>query len=568
MAAGVLSMAASLLCLLSVVTAQEAQQTQERQQDRDQQSQRESATSTHSGVVVSVSAEDRKLTMTAKGAEGKEHSHTVAENARITIDGKAAELSDLRKGDTIRVTTPEGNTEEAVAIQATREQQDQDAAPQGNQRRQPPGAPQPPAARDSQPRGDQPPAPSAREAQDRPGQPPATQPREGQPREGQAAGGERRDTQSARRRLGVMIAPSPTSGVLVMDVQPQGPAARAGIRPGDYLMEINGEKITTTDQFQNLLRDAGEEELQILLWRNGEQQRLNVSLGEMPPGQGDQQASRQGEQESEAWLGVRLVEDQGRPLGQQPGQQFPGQQQPGQQQPGQLQPGQQQPGQQQPGQPGQQPGQPQAGQQQPQQQAGALVRSVYPSGPAARAGIRSGDVITRIGEEEIRTAQDVIEAIQAQEPNQQVEIHVRRGDREVPMQVTLGERSEFLGPRFEAFRPGEFGGQQGYGQQGTGQQDFGEGEEFPEHAMMLEFQRRQAEQNMRIEKLVRELSQEVQALRRELQQQAGGAPAGDAPRTQPPAPGQQAPGQEGAPGAAQQVPGQQRPQPPQSPPQQ
>lgn len=61
-----------------------------------------SAPGTHDGYVVK--AGDGQLTMTlAKGAR-EEHSHMVATDAKITVDGKESKLEDLKKGDHIRVT--------------------------------------------------------------------------------------------------------------------------------------------------------------------------------------------------------------------------------------------------------------------------------------------------------------------------------------------------------------------------------------------------------------------------------------------------------------------------------
>src|SRR5262245_23134885 len=53
---------------------------------------------THEGTVVK--AGDGKLTMADK--DKKEHTHTVAVDAKITIDGKDAKLADLKAGDTIK----------------------------------------------------------------------------------------------------------------------------------------------------------------------------------------------------------------------------------------------------------------------------------------------------------------------------------------------------------------------------------------------------------------------------------------------------------------------------------
>jgi hypothetical protein len=57
-------------------------------------------TKVHEGTVVS--AAEGKLVMTGK--DEKEHTHTIPEGTKITIGGKSAKLSDLKKGDKITVT--------------------------------------------------------------------------------------------------------------------------------------------------------------------------------------------------------------------------------------------------------------------------------------------------------------------------------------------------------------------------------------------------------------------------------------------------------------------------------
>ncbi len=65
---------------------------------------------THTGVVVSVA--DGKLTMTDK--EGKEHTHAVAKDAKITCDEKECKLEDLKKGQTATVTVEKQGDETVV----------------------------------------------------------------------------------------------------------------------------------------------------------------------------------------------------------------------------------------------------------------------------------------------------------------------------------------------------------------------------------------------------------------------------------------------------------------------
>jgi hypothetical protein len=160
--------------------------------------------------------------------------------------------------------------------------------------------------------------------------------------------------------------------------------------------------------------------------------------------------------------------------------------------------------------------------QQDDQQRGVRVMQIYPSGPAARAGLRSGDIIARVEDQQVSRAEDLVDAIERQEPGEQVELTVIRGEdqdqQEEPLDVTLGDRSAFFGDQFPQ--------QGGQGQFGGGQ--FNDFDEFsvPEHAMMLEQHRHLASQHQRIERLLLELREEVQSLRQEVQALSGQRPGG------------------------------------------
>jgi S1-C subfamily serine protease len=57
---------------------------------------------------------------------------------------------------------------------------------------------------------------------------------------------------------------------------------------------------------------------------------------------------------------------------------------------------------------------------------GALAASVTPGGPAGRAGIAAGDIITRVAGLEIKTASDLLAAVSAQRIGDTVEVQVSR----------------------------------------------------------------------------------------------------------------------------------------------
>lgn len=83
---------------------------------------------THEGKVVSTQEakdnSDGKLVMTDKDTN-KEHSHTISSQVRVTRDSKSVKLSDLHKGDSIRVTTnDDGKVTEVAAIDKSSDRSD------------------------------------------------------------------------------------------------------------------------------------------------------------------------------------------------------------------------------------------------------------------------------------------------------------------------------------------------------------------------------------------------------------------------------------------------------------
>jgi putative serine protease PepD len=76
----------------------------------------------------------------------------------------------------------------------------------------------------------------------------------------------------------------------------------------------------------------------------------------------------------------------------------------------------------------------------PSRLSGAEVQSVIPNGPADRAGLRSGDVVTRVDGQAVREPSDVAGAIADNKPGEEVEIQVERDGSVVTLRATLGTR--------------------------------------------------------------------------------------------------------------------------------
>ena len=74
--------------------------------------------------------------------------------------------------------------------------------------------------------------------------------------------------------------------------------------------------------------------------------------------------------------------------------------------------------------------------------SGAYVASVVEDGPAAKAGIQEGDVITKLGDDEITSADGLIIALRSHEVGEKVEITLMRGKDEKKVTVELGSDEE------------------------------------------------------------------------------------------------------------------------------
>lgn len=77
----------------------------------------------------------------------------------------------------------------------------------------------------------------------------------------------------------------------------------------------------------------------------------------------------------------------------------------------------------------------------PSGNAGALITSVEPGTAADDAGIKSGDLITKIDDVQIETMKDLAAQIRAIPPGTEVTLTVIRDDKEMTITATLGDRS-------------------------------------------------------------------------------------------------------------------------------
>jgi putative serine protease PepD len=68
---------------------------------------------------------------------------------------------------------------------------------------------------------------------------------------------------------------------------------------------------------------------------------------------------------------------------------------------------------------------------------GARLRSVEPSGPAAAAGLKAGDVITKLDSHVLEDGTDLIALVRKYAPGSVVPVEYRRGSKTQTASVTL-----------------------------------------------------------------------------------------------------------------------------------
>lgn len=415
---------------------------------------------------------------------GEQRFFVVSPEAQVVINGQPARLTDLRPGDQIAVRLGPNQTAIQVAVrrgnQAAQQQPGQPGAEQPAQ----PRAEQPAQRPEQQPR-QQPDQRPGQQSDQRPDQRPGQQPQRQPGQQPQDSAAQQQPRLEEGVRLGVLLAPAP-SGTLIQDVRPGSPADHARLQPGDYLLSIGDTKIDREEAVMQALSQFNEgDTAQVVIWRNGEQRTVEVTFDprfqrafrqefpETAPG-----SQEQGDQRETAWLGVTMRRFAPEPL----------------------------------------PGQPQA----EQQVQGVHLLRVYPSGPAARAGLRSGDIVVQAGDQRVERPEDLADAVSQREPGDTIELTVVRNGEQHRVTAQLGSLAAFFGDS-DSQTPQPFLG------------DF-QHDDVSEHAMMLEQNRRFAEQHQRLEELVLKLHDEVRALRQELRgvrPDEQPAPEGQTPQTRP-----------------------------------
>lgn len=81
---------------------------------------------------------------------------------------------------------------------------------------------------------------------------------------------------------------------------------------------------------------------------------------------------------------------------------------------------------------------------------GALISEVVEKSPAEKAGLKAGDVITKIGSDDVEDEGDVSRVIRDMDPDQTVDFHIIREGKSMVIPVTLTNRKDFYGDAGDA----------------------------------------------------------------------------------------------------------------------
>ena len=115
--------------------------------------------------------------------------------------------------------------------------------------------------------------------------------------------------QEVTREMAESFGLSKAGGALVNSVEPNGPAARAGIEPGDVILRFDGKAITASSDLPRMvgLMKPGSR-AQVDLWRKGQTRSVTVTIGEFQDERvaSSKPASRSAAESTNSRLGIAV----------------------------------------------------------------------------------------------------------------------------------------------------------------------------------------------------------------------------------------------------------------------
>jgi len=177
------------------------------------------------------------------------------------------------------------------------------------------------------------------------------------------------------------------AGALVSTVEKGSPAEKAGIKPGDVILGFDGKPIETSSQLPPMVAQTKPgTRSQVEVWRGGRKQTLGVAVGELKPEPTAKAERKGGGTEAGGKLGLAV-----RPLSPEEKKELGG-------------------------------------------AAGVVVEQV--AGPAARAGIRPGDLITAVNGQPVKSVEELRSLVEKSRDT--VALLVKRGDASIFVPIDVG----------------------------------------------------------------------------------------------------------------------------------
>jgi serine protease Do len=170
-------------------------------------------------------------------------------------------------------------------------------------------------------------------------------------------------------------------GALISDIVEDSPAEKAGIKTGDVIIEFNGEKITDPSHLKNIVSStAPGNNSKVVIVRDGEWKTINVKLEELE--QENQTVATMNNERSTFGIEVRDISSS-------LAERY------------EIDP----------------------------KSSGVLVTDIDKKSNAFEAGIRVGDIITRVGTKKVTSSKDFIDLIEESKKQDSLLLLVKRGER-------------------------------------------------------------------------------------------------------------------------------------------
>src|SRR5213083_1086181 len=175
------------------------------------------------------------------------------------------------------------------------------------------------------------------------------------------------------------------TGALVGEVVPKSPSEKAGMKTGDVITAVNGKKISDARELRLMIGSmAPGTKVQIEVNREGQSKNINVELAEMPPGEAEQGAETTPEESAQpekatvfGGVAVADVTDDIR-----------------------------------------------TALNLSKDIRGAVIAEIDSDSPAAKAGLREGDVIQEVNKQPVRNAKELVAISKKLKPNEKILIRV------------------------------------------------------------------------------------------------------------------------------------------------